>query len=159
MQKINRIFGFCLLIITPLNQRLHTMDNRNMRTFKQEKLWRDKLPELMHKQGSSIHLKPLDDNEFDQELRIKLLEEAAEVKAAQTTHDLTQELADVYEVIDTLAELHGITKEAILAAQEQKRNERGGFTGRTYVTVAEHPVGSFGEKYCLADPEKYPEIL
>lgn len=135
------------------------MEQKKMRVFKQEKLWRDKAPELMHKHGSIIHIKELNDNEFDHELRVKLLEEAEEVKAAQTTDTLVQELADLYEVIDTLAQLHGITKETIVAAQEKKRNDRGGFIGRTYVTVAEHPEGSFGVEYCLADPEKYPEIL
>lgn len=135
------------------------MQSKKMRIFKQEKLWRDKAPELMHKHGSVIHIKELNDVEFDHELRTKLLEEAAEVKAAQTTDELTQELADLYEVIDTLAQLHGISKETIFAAQEQKRTERGGFVGRTYVTVAEHPEGTFGVTYCLADPEKYPEIL
>lgn len=24
--------------------------------------------------------------------------------------------------------------------------------------IAEHPAGSFGEQYCRAQPEKYPEI-
>ena len=73
--------------------------------------------------------------------------------------DLKDELADLYEVIDSLAELHNISKDEIIAAQTKKLQERGGFSGRRFVDVSEHPVGSFGEKYCLADPEKYPEII
>jgi hypothetical protein len=43
--------------------------------------------------------------------------------------------------------------------QQKKFLKRGGFAERKYVTTAEHPEGSFGEKYCRANPEKYPEIL
>lgn len=131
-----------------------------MRMFKQNKLWRDKLIEMMeHNYGSRIAWLRLDDAAFDQEIRIKLKEEADEVVAAKDRNALIGELADVYEVIDALTALHNISKEEIIAAQTKKRDERGGFMGRKFVTVAEHPVGSFGEKYCLADPEKYPEII
>lgn len=130
-----------------------------MRIFKQNKLWRDNAPDMMEQNhGSRIHWRRLDDVEFDKEIRIKLLEEADEVVAAKTRDALIGELADLYEVIDAIADLHSISTEEILAAQTKKRDERGGFMGRRFVDVAEHPVGSFGERYCLADPEKYPEI-
>lgn len=73
--------------------------------------------------------------------------------------ELIAELADVFEVIDSLCKLNKISKEEIVAIQKAKSEKRGGFEGRKYVTVAEHPEGSFGEKYCLAAPLKYPEIL
>jgi predicted house-cleaning noncanonical NTP pyrophosphatase (MazG superfamily) len=129
-----------------------------MRRFKQDKLWRDNAPRMMEKHGSIIHVKQLSDLEFDNELRLKLLEEAQEVKEAASKQELMQELADLYEVIDSLIALHKIDKEQVLHAQEQKRNDRGGFMGRAYVTVADHPVNSYGESYCLAAPEKYPEV-
>lgn len=131
-----------------------------MRKFKQEKLWRDKLPVIMQENHCSIiHSKQLNDAEFDRELRTKLLEEADEVNKASSTKELIEELADLYEVIDTMLDLHALDKEQVLLAQHKKRTERGGFMERTYVTVAEHPEGSFGEKYCLAAPDKYPEIF
>jgi hypothetical protein len=37
--------------------------------------------------------------------------------------------------------------EEIVAKQIEKRNERGGFIGRKFVETAQHPIGSFGEKY------------
>jgi predicted house-cleaning noncanonical NTP pyrophosphatase (MazG superfamily) len=130
-----------------------------MRTFRQNKLWRDKLVAIVEQRdGSRIYWRRLEDKEFDKQLRIKLLEEAHEAVAAQERTELLAELADVYEVIDTLAELHKISKDEIIAAQIKKRDECGGFAGRMFVSIAEHPVGSFGEKYCLASPEKYPEI-
>lgn len=130
-----------------------------MRKFKQEKLWRDKVIKKCEDEGSILHIKKPDDQEFDGMLREKLLEEAQEVVSASNQKHLIEELADLYEVIDTIIELHHLSKEEILAAQERKHAERGGFAGRSYVTVAEHPEGSAMEHYCLDAPDKYPEII
>lgn len=129
-----------------------------MRKFLQNKLWRDTSVELMESQGSRIIWRALSDDEFNKELQRKLLEEAQEVVTAKSKHELISELADLYEVIETLTSLNQIAPLEISLAQEQKRNERGGFLGRKFVEVAEHPQGSFGEAYCLKDPKKYPEI-
>lgn len=101
----------------------------------------------------------MDDTAFDREIRIKLKEEVDEAVTANDSTALMEELADIYEVIDSLGSVHGITEDEIILAQTRKRESRGGFMGRKFVEVAEHPIGSFGEKYCLADPEKYPEIM
>lgn len=130
-----------------------------MHKFQQNKLWRDKLPTRMEAMGSVIHVKALSDAEYDEQLRIKLLEEAHEVCSSHNAQALLEELADLSEVVDALCALHGITKEQLLATQTKKREDRGGFYGRTYVTIAEHPAGSFGEKYCREQAEKYPEIF
>jgi predicted house-cleaning noncanonical NTP pyrophosphatase (MazG superfamily) len=130
-----------------------------MRTFLQNKLWRDKIVKKLEGAGSCMQVRILDDATYDNELRIKLIEEAEEVKNAQSQHALIEELADVFEVIDALCALHGITLEDIKCVQEEKRNERGGFFERIFVEKAMHPIGSFGEQYCLAALEKYPEII
>ena len=136
------------------------MTQTKMRTFFQNKLWRDKLVDIMQeKHNSRINWRYLSDEEFNQELRLKLAEETQDVIVAQSRDELIAELADVYEVIDSLAKLHGATKQEIVTAQTKKRDERGGFEGRKFVETAEHLAGSFGEKYCLADPIKYPEII
>jgi len=129
------------------------------RKFLQNKLWRDKAPSMMeNSHGSIIHCRRLDDAEYDKQLRIKLVEEVEEVVATKTVDALKAEIADVYEALDALMKLHDIAKEDVLDIQANKRFERGGFDDRVFVEIAEHPVGSFGEKYCLADPIKYPEI-
>lgn len=131
----------------------------NMRKFVQNKLWRDKAITKLEEIGSKIHWTKLDDHEYDKQLRLKLLEETDEVVQAKTTKDLSNEIADVLEVVSALCSLHDLKLEEILKIKETKREERGGFDGRKFVTIAEHPVGGFGEKYCLADPEKYKEIV
>ena len=131
----------------------------NMRKFHQNKLWRDKMVVRVEQMGSVVHSHCLDDAAYDQQLRLKLLEEADEVARASDQKELVAELADVFEAIDALCTLHGVTKEEIVAVQTAKRAERGGFYDRLFVTVAEHPIDSYLEKYCLAEPEKYPEVL
>jgi predicted house-cleaning noncanonical NTP pyrophosphatase (MazG superfamily) len=130
-----------------------------MRKFKQNKLWRDKSVDNLEKQGSKVLWRRLDNEAFDTQLRLKLLEEAEEVFMAKNRQELINELADLFEVIDTFASLNHITKSEILEAQTTKCQERGGFSGRKFVETAEHPKGSFGEQYCLLDPKKYPEII
>lgn len=129
-----------------------------MRKFKQNKLWRDKAVELMEQMGSKIHWTRLEDNEFSEQLKIKFMEEAQEVYNAKTEKALLEELADILEVISSFCAIHEFTLQDIMNVQHKKFQERGGFNGRKFVTIAEHPIESFGEKYCLADVEKYPEI-
>ena len=130
------------------------------RKFLQNKLWRDNAVAMMEQNsGSTIHWRRLDDKEYDAQLRIKLVEEIEEVATAKTKDTLKAEIADVCEALDALMLLHDITKEEVDDIQMRKRIERGGFEERTFVEVAEHPIGSYGEKYCLADPLKYPEIM
>ena len=126
--------------------------------FQLNKLVRDKIPAHHDKNGSTTHLKSLNDTEFDVALRTKMKEEIEEVCASKIKEELIEELADLFEVIDALTVLHGISKDEIRTIQERKRSERGGFHGRSFVTITEHPIGSPGEKYCRANPEKYKEI-
>lgn len=128
------------------------------RSFLQNKLWRDKAVDLLEEMGSIIHWRSLDDADYDEQLRVKLVEEALEVQKATSLHELKQELADVLEVLDAICEIHGISWEEAREVQSQKRRSRGGFKDRKFVTVASHLADSFGERYCLADPGKYPEI-
>lgn len=55
--------------------------------------------------------------------------------AAKNRTALVEELADVFEVIDSLCAVNGISKDEILAAQSKKREERGGFDGRKFVNL------------------------
>ena len=130
-----------------------------MHKFLQNKLWRDKAPELMRAMGSIVHIIQLNDVQYKEQLNIKLREEVEEVCFAGDTKKLIEELADVLEVIDAICALQKISLEDVRVMQQEKRDKKGGFYERAFVTIAEHAVGSFGEKYCRAEPEKYPEIL
>ena len=108
-----------------------------MRKFLQNKLWRTKAVDMMEQNcGSRIHWRYLDDQEFNKQIRIKLLEETREVITSQSCKDLLNELADFYEAIDSLAEVNHITRDEIITAQNSKRKERGGFAGKRFVETA-----------------------
>lgn len=130
-----------------------------MHKFLQNKLWRDKMPDIVRARGSLVHVISLNNEEYEAQLKIKLAEEMQEVCVATTQNDLIEELADVYEVIDALCALRKISVDDIRIVQTQKRNERGGFYKRMFVTTTEHAAGSLGEQYCRAQPDKYPEII
>lgn len=129
-----------------------------LRTFRKNKLGRDKIIECMEAIGAKVHWRYLNDQEYVDALGNKLLEEAQEVKVAKSHAELIEELADMYEVIEALKRHHTITQEEILAAQTKKYDERGGFFDRKYIEATAYPEGSYWEQYCLAHPEKYPEI-
>ena len=148
------IFGIASYYFT----REESNKTMNSRTFKQNKLFRDKISDMLEPLGSKLYWVELSDQEFQKQLKLKLIEEAHEVQHAATQENILEELADVLEVVDALRKAHGFTTQELNACKKRKRDEKGGFDGKRFITVAEHPVGSLAEKYCLASPDKYPEI-
>lgn len=99
-----------------------------MRT-EHHKLVRDRIPEIVRRAGATCAVETLGEEEYRWALREKLVEEAAEAAAADPRH-LPAELADLCEV---------------LAEQERRRAERGGFAGRIrllWTRERETPAGS-----------------
>jgi len=93
--------------------------------------------------------------EFILELKKKLVEESDEVVAA-SGDELIDELADLTEIIDTLMHACNISQEAVRAARQKKRDERGGFDKRIFVAYADIPRDSKAYEYCMKQPDKYP---
>lgn len=94
-----------------------------------DKLVRDKVPQLIRESGGACATTTMESQDYIGALGAKLVEEAQEA-AGQTGDALIGELADLYEVIDSLLATHGISTETVLDAQRQKRAERGGFGER-----------------------------
>ncbi len=90
------------------------------------KLVRDRIPELIERDGKRCIVSKLDHNEYVRELKRKLLEEAQEANAAE----LTVELADLLEVVVSLCESVGITMTAVEHARMMRAAERGRFESR-----------------------------
>jgi len=133
---------------------------KKMRTFLLNKLWRDKMPEDMElKGGAIVHVTILDDEHYDKALRAKIVEEADEVAHAKTKDELISEIGDVLEVIACILEHHDLSMEQIEQVRLAKKEERGSFGQRKYVTIAEYAPGSFGEQYCMKDPSRHHEIF
>lgn len=98
---------------------------------KYPKLIRDKIPALVESQGKTASIRKLaDDKEYLKYLLAKLIEEAAELAHAETSHNQEEELADVYEVLDAVLELLKLSRADITIVQDEKRQKRGGFKER-----------------------------
>ena len=130
----------------------------NFKTFKQNKLVRDKIVQIMQEHGSKMYWIKLEDKDFIKQLKIKLVEEATEIAHTQNNDELAEEMADLMEVFQAFMQVCNISQKEITALQKKKRDEKGGFKSRTFLTFAEHPKDSPQERYCLANPTKYPEI-
>ena len=93
------------------------------------KLVRDKIPEIMQRDGSDRRCeRVLDEPSYRELLRRKLYEEVAELDQALDTCEqskIEDELADVFEVLIALADKYRC-KDVIELAQE-KAARRGGF--------------------------------
>ena len=100
------------------------------------KLVRDRIPEIIEREGRRCEVATLDEAAFLAALRAKLVEEAGEVAAADAG-DLSAELADVLEVVDALAAAAGLTTAQVREEQRRRRDARGGFDRRLWLARAE----------------------
>jgi len=98
-------FQFIILII----EGMLITSTQSLKRFKVDKLIRDKLPDLMRSKGITVHERTMENQEFISRLKEKLIEESREVEQAETRAELTEELADVLEVVRTLAQENGIS--------------------------------------------------
>ena len=84
---------------------------------------RDKIPEIIQKDGYLCNVKTLSDGEFLEHLEKKISEEVAEYQNDKNP----EELADILEVIYRVAQLRGVSKEELEKIRIKKSEERGGF--------------------------------
>ena len=96
------------------------------------KLVRDKIPEIIKNNNETPITRILNDEEYKVELEKKLLEEYQEVLKA-SGKDRLEELADMLEVMISLASLDDATLEDIIELADKKRNKRGGFKEKIFL--------------------------
>ncbi len=94
--------------------------------MKYNKLIRDRMPEIMAKDGKRARTHKADDAEYLQKLKAKLIEESAEY----SRDEKTEELADVLEVLYALLDFKGVSKGDVESMRKRKAEERGTFTQR-----------------------------
>ena len=88
-----------------------------------DKAIRDKIPEIIKKDGHSCNIQTLSDEKFLVEIEKKLSEEVTEYQNDKNP----EELADILEVISRIAQLKGISKEELEKIRIKKLQDRGGF--------------------------------
>lgn len=97
------------------------------------KLVRDNIPNKITNNGEVAITRILDDEEYKKELYKKLLEESDEVISSKDSDETMEELADVLEVLKSIAELNGKRIEDVIEVANQKRIKRGGFEKRIFL--------------------------
>lgn len=94
-----------------------------------DKLVRDRIPEIIRRNGGECAVEIMNDEDYRRALRRKLVEEAIEAAEAGPGQ-LVTELSDLAEVIDAVLAVEGIDRASVQAAQQRRRAERGGFNER-----------------------------
>ena len=99
---------------------------------KYNKLVRDRIPEIIEGNGEEPITRILNDEEYRSELIKKLNEEYDEVVNA-SGEDIIEELADMLEVMESIANLQNKTLDNIIKKKEKKKNKRGGFSKKIFL--------------------------
>lgn len=101
------------------------------------KLVRDKIPELIERDGKKAIIRVANKKEYILFLLEKLIEESSELKEAEDLEHQKEEIADVREVLASLLNALDISEKEIIGVQSSKAQERGGFNGR--IVLEEKP--------------------
>ena len=97
------------------------------------KLVRDNIPDIIKSNGEEAIYRILSDDEYKVELLNKLKEEVNEVINSKDNKELLEELADVFEVIKSLAESEDSSVDKIIEIASSKREKRGGFSKKLFL--------------------------
>ena len=87
------------------------------------KLVRDRIPEILKQKGITPVTRIASDEEYWEKLKEKLIEEVNEFKEKETE----EELADILEVINAIADFKKIEKEKLETLRKNKAEKRGAF--------------------------------
>jgi predicted house-cleaning noncanonical NTP pyrophosphatase (MazG superfamily) len=101
-----------------------------------QKLIRNKIPQFINSNHQKCQVKELSNSEYKKALKHKLIEESEEVLTANK-NDLAEEIADIYEVIDTLIKVNKLGKKEIFKIQKEKRKLKGKFDKKCFLVSVE----------------------
>ena len=90
------------------------------------KLVRDKIPEIIERNGDSAKVHTASDDEYFKKLKEKLSEEVKEFSKEESE----EELADILEVIEAISEFKKFDKNRVLSIKESKAIKSGKFSKR-----------------------------
>lgn len=116
--------------------------------MKEEKLVRDRVPEIIRSKGECCCARVLPPEEYTKALDEKLVEEMQEFLNETDPSHRAEELADLMEVIFAEANLLGLSHSALNRIRKAKLTERGGFTRRLALRLACNKRGGTPCDYC-----------
>jgi|SRR5690625_3923565 len=101
------------------------------------KLVRDKIPEIIRQDNKKCTTEILDEKRYPIELKKKLREELDEYLLAKDDSEAIEELADMLEIIHSLAKTHQADIKQVEKVRLEKAKERGGFEQRIFLIEVE----------------------
>lgn len=113
----------------PVKTSLRLMGRIRMMKRPVNKLVRDHIPSICERNGQIPETKVLDAEQYTAALNEKLQEE---VREYLTCNDL-EELADILEVVEALAESQGSALREVMEIKAKKQNTNGAFRNRIFL--------------------------
>ncbi len=108
-------------------------EGRYVHLKKYNKLIRDRIPEVIEKDGHKAKFKTLSEKAYLGALDKKLMEEVKEYQADKSI----EEMADVLEVLYAICKARGYTLDELEAKRKEQHIERGGFEKRLFLEYVE----------------------
>ena len=93
------------------------------------KLVRDNIPYICEKNGQIPKTKILNDKKYTSALNKKLKEEVREYLVSNNI----EELADILEVVEAIAENNGYSFKDVMEIKQNKQNKNGGFKNKVFL--------------------------
>lgn len=103
------------------------------------KLIRDRIPEIIKHNGKTPITRILNEKEYIEAIGKKIGEELTEYLEAETLEHKVEELADLLELINALAQHEDVTLEDVEKVRKQKAEQRGGFQERIFLVKTMKP--------------------
>lgn len=129
-----------------------------MKTFRFNKLVRDKIPAEIQRDGGKVFSRKLSKNEFLAELVKKISEESTEISSSLTKPEAVKELVDLYEVVSAIQKWFKIDYSQIKIARDRKNQTRGAFAKRIFVDRVQVPNDYPWLSHYRKNSDRYQEI-
>ena len=102
-----------------------------MKTY--NKLVRDNIPLIIKSSGKECETRILNRDEYLVELKKKLIEESTELYEANSVEEKIEELADIYEVLETILKEEKIDLKEVNKIRIHKNMDKGAFEKKVYL--------------------------
>lgn len=119
-----------------------------------KKLVRDKIPQIINKQGGNAEEIVLNNKDFLRELKNKFYEELEEFDP-EDKENAKNELSDLQEIIDNFLKALNISKNDLEKFQKEKNEKAGSFSKKIFVSTVSIPEKSSWIEYYT---KRYKEI-
>ncbi len=102
--------------------------------YEVNRLARDLMREYFDRKNIKYHTRFLDrDDEFQEALYAKIVEEVEELLEAEDEENFLEEMADVIEVFRAMLKIKGFSWEDLEEVRKAKLDDRGGFETRLFI--------------------------